>query len=39
MQHGGMVTGVIPEALLAREVGHDGLTKLHVVNLCTSVKR
>lgn len=31
MQHGGMVTGVIPDSLLAREVGHDGLTKLHVV--------
>ncbi|GGX32476.1 LOG family protein [Undibacterium squillarum] len=31
MQRGGMVTGVIPDPLLAREVGHDGLTKLHVV--------
>jgi len=28
---GGEVIGVIPEALLAREVGHTGLTKLHVV--------
>lgn len=28
---GGEVTGVIPEALMAREVGHAGLTALHVV--------
>ena len=28
---GGEVIGVIPEHLLAREVGHKGLTKLHVV--------
>lgn len=28
---GGKVIGVIPEALLARELGHTGLTKLHVV--------
>jgi hypothetical protein len=28
---GGEVIGVIPDALLAREVGHDGLTELHVV--------
>jgi uncharacterized protein (TIGR00730 family) len=28
---GGRVTGVIPEALLAREVAHQGLTELHVV--------
>ena len=28
---GGKVVGVIPEALMAREVGHRGLTKLHVV--------
>jgi uncharacterized protein (TIGR00730 family) len=28
---GGEVIGVIPEALLAREVGHAGLTELHVV--------
>jgi uncharacterized protein (TIGR00730 family) len=28
---GGEVTGVIPEALLTKEVAHNGLTKLHVV--------
>jgi uncharacterized protein (TIGR00730 family) len=28
---GGEVIGVIPQALLEREVGHSGLTKLHVV--------
>ncbi len=28
---GGEVIGVIPENLMAREVGHNGLTKLHVV--------
>lgn len=28
---GGEVTGVIPQALLAREVGHAGLTRLFVV--------
>jgi uncharacterized protein (TIGR00730 family) len=28
---GGEVIGVIPEALMAREVGHDALTELHVV--------
>jgi uncharacterized protein (TIGR00730 family) len=29
---GGEVVGVIPEPLMAREVGHSGLTKLHVVH-------
>ncbi len=28
---GGEVLGVIPEALVAREIGHNGLTTLHVV--------
>jgi uncharacterized protein (TIGR00730 family) len=28
---GGEVVGVIPDALVAREIGHTGLTKLHVV--------
>ncbi len=28
---GGRVVGVIPEALMQREVGHHGLTELHVV--------
>lgn len=31
MQRGGKVVGVIPKALLDREVGHHGLTALHVV--------
>lgn len=29
---GGVVTGVIPDSLMRREVGHTGLTHLHVVN-------
>lgn len=28
---GAKVTGIIPEALISREVGHRGLTELHVV--------
>lgn len=28
---GGEATGVIPHGLLAREIGHEGLTRLHVV--------
>jgi uncharacterized protein (TIGR00730 family) len=31
LEAGGRATGVIPEALMAREVGHAGLTELHVV--------
>lgn len=31
LAHGGQVIGVIPEALLKKEVGHHGLTELHVV--------
>jgi hypothetical protein len=31
LRAGGEVQGVIPEHLMAREVGHRGLTKLHVV--------
>lgn len=31
LEEGGEVVGVIPEGLLAREVGHPGLTELHVV--------
>lgn len=31
MRHGGRSIGVIPRALLELEVGHDGLTQLHVV--------
>jgi uncharacterized protein (TIGR00730 family) len=31
LKAGGEVMGVIPENLMAKEVGHNGLTKLHVV--------
>jgi uncharacterized protein (TIGR00730 family) len=31
MACGGQVIGVIPQALMDREVGHEGLTELHVV--------
>ncbi|APR94243.1 hypothetical protein PATSB16_09010 [Pandoraea thiooxydans] len=31
LEHGGQAIGVIPEALLKKEVGHHGLTELHVV--------
>ncbi len=31
LQHGGEVIGVIPEKLQRLELGHDGCTKLHVV--------
>lgn len=31
MRLGGKVTGVIPKALLEKEVGHHGLTHLHIV--------
>ena len=31
MANGGRATGVIPQALMQREVGHHGLTELHVV--------
>ena len=31
MACGGEVIGVIPDSLMRREVGHNGLTKLHVV--------
>ncbi|HEX2078157.1 MAG TPA: TIGR00730 family Rossman fold protein [Longimicrobium sp.] len=31
LQAGGEVIGVIPESLMRREVGHHGLTELHVV--------
>jgi len=32
LKHGGSVQGVIPEGLMDQEVGHPGLTKLHVVS-------
>ncbi len=31
LERGGQVVGVIPQALLDLEVGHEGLTQLHVV--------
>ena len=31
MAHGGKVIGIIPDALMQKEVGHRGLTELHVV--------
>lgn len=31
LEEGGEVIGVIPEALVSKEIGHTGLTKLHVV--------
>jgi uncharacterized protein (TIGR00730 family) len=32
LRMGGEAQGVIPEHLMAREIGHNGLTKLHVVH-------
>lgn len=32
LQMGGEVIGVIPESLATRELKHDGITRLHVVN-------
>ncbi|NJN26801.1 MAG: TIGR00730 family Rossman fold protein [Cyclobacteriaceae bacterium] len=32
MEHGGQVTGIIPRFLYEKEVGHDGLSKLVIVN-------
>ncbi|SPK72971.1 conserved protein of unknown function [Cupriavidus taiwanensis] len=31
LEHGGHAVGIIPEALMQKEVGHRGLTELHVV--------
>ncbi|KAI3596202.1 Lysine decarboxylase family [Cupriavidus necator H850] len=31
MEHGGSAIGIIPDALMQKEVGHRGLTELHVV--------
>lgn len=39
LEEGGEVVGVIPEALLAREIAHEGLTKLHVVSSMHERKR
>ena len=32
LEAGGDVTGVIPHALVAREIAHRGVTRMHVVN-------
>jgi len=32
LDEGGKVIGVIPESLMAKEVGHNGLTELRIVN-------
>lgn len=32
LQHGGRVTGIIPDFLLKREVGHRGVTNLEIVS-------
>jgi uncharacterized protein (TIGR00730 family) len=39
MAAGGQVVGVIPQALMDREVGHAGLTELHVVQTMHERKR
>lgn len=39
LAHGGRVTGVIPQSLMDREVGHTGLTELHVVQTMHERKR
>ena len=39
LEEGGEVVGVIPEALLAKEIAHEGLTKLHVVGSMHERKR
>ncbi len=31
LEHGGTAIGIIPQALMDKEVGHTGLTELHVV--------
>ena len=31
LAHGGRVIGIMPEALIEREIGHLGLTELHIV--------
>lgn len=32
LEHGGEAIGVIPDGLMRREIGHNGLTQLHVVD-------
>ena len=35
---GARVVGVIPQSLMDRELGHQGLSELHVVEACTSAR-
>ncbi len=39
LEEGGKVVGVIPEALVSKEIAHAGLTKLHVVGSMHERKR
>ena len=39
LEEGGEVVGVIPKALVAREIAHTGLTELHVVGTMHERKR
>lgn len=39
LQAGGRVVGVIPQLLLDKEAGHDGLTELHVVQTMAQRKQ
>lgn len=32
LEHGGHVVGIIPESLLKKEIGHDGISELHIVD-------
>jgi uncharacterized protein (TIGR00730 family) len=32
LAHGGRVTGIIPQSLIDKEVSHQGLTRLHIVD-------
>jgi uncharacterized protein (TIGR00730 family) len=32
LAQGGQVTGVMPQALIDREIGHKGITRMHIVN-------
>jgi uncharacterized protein (TIGR00730 family) len=39
MEHGGKVTGVIPQVLVAWERQHDGISELLLLTICISGKR
>jgi predicted Rossmann-fold nucleotide-binding protein len=38
LAEGGEAIGVIPHALVEKEIGHDGLSDLRVVAPCTSAR-